>query len=197
MLRVSLYFVLLSVVIGCSTTDSEIEEVIFEEEFPKVDLKKFHTEKYENEFQVLILNDLTKSRIESDQALIGYSHLSKEKHVYVERELISTYEKSLKARKMVLKDILLSFAEEYSTSFKEALKTSSSSILSKSKVNSLDCFRTNFEGGSYGFPKTKYFSIRYFSGKKFIYTVVCWTVDKSQDEFENEALAVGLSFKEI
>lgn len=191
-----MYFALLSIALGCSSTvDSQDQESL--EEFPKIDRKNYSIEKFENDFQFLIPNDLTESRIESDQALIGFSHLSKEKHVYVERKLISTYMKSLKVRKIDQKDVLSSFADEHSIAFKGILKTSSSSKLIKSEVNKLGCLRTNFEGTSYGYPKTKYYSIRYFLGKEFVYTLVCWTVDKSREEFKNETLAVGLSFKEI
>ena len=196
MLKFFSFFILISIVVSCSSPDTKkSEEESSEEKFPKVDLKKFSPRTFENEFEFLIPNELTESEIESDNSILGYSHLSKEKHVFVERELISTYRKSLKARKISDKNVLLSFAKERLPKFKDVLKTSTSSELIESEVNKLACLRTEFEGTNYGFPKAKHFSIRYFQGKKHLYSVVCWTVDKSKQEFKNEALVIGLSFK--
>ena len=197
MLKFFSFFILISIVVSCSSTDTKkSEEESSEEKFPKVDLKKYSLRTFENEFEFLIPKELTESGIESDNSILGFSHLSKEKHVFVERELISTYKKSLKARDINEKNVLLSFAKERLPKFKGVLKTSTTSKLIESEINKLACLRTEFEGTSYGFPKTKYFSIRYFQGKKYLYSVVCWTVDKSRKEFKNEALVVGLSFKE-
>jgi hypothetical protein len=126
---------------------------------------------------------------------LGYSHLSKEKHVYIEKESLVHYSKSLKARNIRTKSILESFAKEHLNDFKGVLKKTTESEFEKSKVGKLDCLRSSFEGHSHGFPRTKYYTVRYFKTDEFIYTVMTWTVSASKKEFSDESLAMGLSFK--
>jgi hypothetical protein len=190
----SLFLVLL-LAVSCASEASDSSKPKDEnEKFPRVNLKDYKTITFEEEFEILILKELTLSSEESDKAILGYSHLSKEKHVYIEKELVVHYSKSLKARNISTKSILESFAKEHLNDFKGVLKQST---FEKSKVGKLACLRSSFEGDSYGFPRTKYFSVRYFITDAFIYTVMTWTASVSKKEFSDESLAMGLSFKTI
>ena len=193
----SFYLILLLAMSCASEAPDSSKPKDENEKFPKVNLKDYKTVKFEEEFEILILKELTLSSKESDKAILGYSHLSKEKHVYIEKELVAHYSKSLKARNISPKSILESFAKEHLNDFKRVLKQSTESKFEKSKVGKLDCLRSSFDGDSYGFPRTKYFSVRYFMTDAFIYTFMTWTVSASKKAFSDESLAMGLSLKTI
>ncbi|MFT6501866.1 MAG: hypothetical protein ACJASQ_001982 [Crocinitomicaceae bacterium] len=190
------FFLVFLLAVSCASEASDSSKPKDEnEKFPKVNIKDYKTVTFEEEFEILILKELTLSSEESDKAILGYSHLSKEKHVYIEKESVTHYSKSLKARNVKTKSILESFAKEHLNDFKGVLKQSTESKFEKSKVGKLACLRSSFEGNSYGFPRTKYFSVRYFMTDAFIYMVMTWTVSASKKEFSDESLAMGLSFK--
>lgn len=191
------FIILILVSVRCSSDDKSAEAENLKEEFPKVNLKDFDTVSVEDELEFIVLKELTESKNLGERAIIGFSHLAKEKHFYLEQELVSDYIKSLKARKLSQKDILNSFAKEHLKDFKAVLKKSTESKFRKSEVNGMTCYRTEFEGDSNGFPKTKSFVFRYYQSKTSIYTIVCWTVKDMKSKFEKEALAMGLSLKEL
>ena len=165
------FYLILLLAMSCASEASDSSKPKDEnEKFPKVNLKDYKTVKFEEEFEILILKELTLSSKESDKAILGYSHLSKEKHVYIEKELVAHYSKSLKARNISPKSILESFAKEHLNDFKRVLKQSTES---------------------------KYFSVRYFMTDAFIYTFMTWTVSASKKAFSDESLAMGLSLKTI
>jgi len=196
-MRIIWIIILVLACIRCSSKTNSADTENLKEEFPAVNLEDYDTIKLEDEFQFIVLKDLTESKNESQKAMIGYSHFSKEKHIYVECESISNYKRSLKARKKGYKDILSKYAKEHLKDFKGVLKKSSTSSFEESEVNGLMCLRNEFYGDCFGFPRTKSFTFRYFQGEEHIYTLVCWTIKDSKSKFEKEALAMGLSLKEI
>lgn len=191
------FFLVLVLIVSCSSEASDSKHEVQNEKFPEIDLNDYKTVNFEGEFGILILKELSPSLKESDKSILGFSHLSKEKHVYIERESVAHYSKSLLARNSRTKSILESFANEHLKDFKGVLKNSTESRFDKIKVGQLDCLRASFEGNSYGFPRTKFFTVRYFITDTFIYTFMAWTVSASKKEFSDESLAMGLSFKEI
>jgi len=197
-MKIFSFFLVLLITVSCTSETSDSSKPEDEnEKFPKIDLDDYKTVKFEEEFEILILKELSPSIKESDKAILGYSHLSKEKHVYIEKESVVHYTKSLKARNIKTKSILESFAKEHLNEFKGVLKMSTESKFEKSKVGKLDCLRSSFEGRSHGFPRTKYYTVRYFKTDAFIYTAMTWTVSASKKEFSDESLAMGLSFKKL
>jgi hypothetical protein len=197
-MKIFSFFLVLLIAVSCASEASDSSKSEDEnEKFPKIDLDDYKTVKFEEEFEILILKELSPSIKESDKAILGYSHLSKEKHVFIEKESVAHYTESLLARNIRTKSILESFAKEHLKDFKGVLKKSTESKFEKSKVGKLDCLRSSFECYSYGFPRTKYYTVRYFKTDAFIYTVMTWTVSASKKEFGDESLAMGLSFKKI
>ncbi|NRA11265.1 MAG: hypothetical protein HRT57_04840 [Crocinitomicaceae bacterium] len=195
-MKIPSFILVLVLLVSCSL---EVSDSISKEEgekFPNVDLKDYKTVKFEEDFEILILKELSLSMKESERAILGYSHLSKEKHIYIERESIELHTKSLLARNRRVKSALTSFGAEHLKHFKGVLKKSTESKLEKSKVGKLDCLRSSFEGKSYGFPRTKFFTVWYFKTNEFIYALITWTIEESKDEFKDETLAMSLSFKE-
>lgn len=189
--------ILVLVSISCSSNSDSEKVDDLKEEFPKVDLANYDTVAFENEFQFIVLKELTQSRNESDRALIGYSHLSKEKHIYIEQESKTTYVKSLEARKLLKKKgiLLEKFADEYVDHLVNMWEVEELSPMTISEVNKLKNVRVSFQAKVNGFPRSKFYNIRFVEGKEMIYILVTWTVDKSKEQFEKEALAMGLSFK--
>lgn len=190
---------LILISIGCSSPKESERQHETVETFPKIDLNDYDTVRVENDFQFIVLKELTKSKNEHDRAIVGYNHLSKEKHVCIIEESKETYLKSLKSRGIKIKkgELLEVFAKEYIDHLKGAWEIGQSSKLIASKVNNLKHLRIDFEARVNGFPRKKLYDLRFIQGGEAIYVFVSWTVDKSKEEFKNESLAMGLSFKEL
>jgi hypothetical protein len=191
-----IYWIVLLLVIsvGCSSSDKEVDVTSDEEKFPDVDMKRFEKVKVDG-VEVLMLKALTSATGKSDRVLLDYNHLAFEQHVKIERIAIANYKKSLKARDKSINNSFEAFTIETLKDFQGTQKHSEEAKFESSVVNELSCRRVSFEAQSYGFPKSKTYWIRYFKGKKFYYTMICWTVSDRKSKFEKEALAMGLSFK--
>ncbi|GAB5418374.1 MAG: hypothetical protein Crog4KO_15220 [Crocinitomicaceae bacterium] len=188
--QISFFTVLLFLIAGCGSKNSDDIVKGVEEQLPKVDASEFRKVKEEG-ITVSILKKMTVNRVSGD-VLFSADYLPKEYHIEVSRIPISRFSKdeSYQANKS---NSLKWFAEQESQKLQDRLSKMEKEPMQQLTSNKKNCFKQTLRGMAFGFPVQKVYFLRYYQDGDAFVTVACWTTHQNAKEFEKLAQYMGMT----
>ena len=189
-LRYLSLFLLVTLLTACSgSSDSDLDGG--EEKLPGVDKSEFYSVERKG-FECKLYEKMSLNHTEGRE-IISANYLPLEYHLSVESYSLKFLRGEGEFPKNEAKQLEW-FAEYHSHQLEMRLMSMQVEAPEKVTVNGQPCFKKHVSGRSFGFPKDKYFYIRYYRFEDTFIAIVGWTVKENVEKFKPLIKYMGMTF---